>query len=74
MIVTKKKNQKFVTEQLRQMKLMKHTRFYYIRQKMPNHASMYDRVMNMDFSSKDVDISLISIKIPPKMIDKVATK
>ena len=74
MIVTKKKDQKFITEQLRQMKLLKHTRFYYIQKNMPNQPSLVDQIKNFDFSSNKVDLSLISIKIPPKLIDKVATK
>lgn len=56
------------------MKLLKHTRYYYIQKLMPNHPSLLDRIKNRDFGSKKVDISLISIKIPPRMIDRVATK
>ena len=56
------------------MKLMKHTRFYYIQENMPHQPSLMDQIKNLDFSNKLVDLSLISIKIPPKMIDRVATK
>jgi hypothetical protein len=41
---------------------------------MPIYPSLLDRIKNREFGSKKVDISLISIKIPPRMIDRVATK
>jgi hypothetical protein len=44
MIITKKKNQKFITEQLRQLRLLKHTRYYFVKQSMPVHPTLLAQI------------------------------
>jgi len=73
MIVVKKKNQKFITEQLRQLRLLKHTRYYYIKQTLKVHPTLMAQIMNRDFSTKEEDVALVSIKVPPRWIDREAS-
>ena len=72
MIVCTKRNAKIITEQLRQLKLLRTTKQYTVWQKIK--PTMLEKIRFRQTKDKIEELTLISILIPPERIDAHAEK